>query len=358
MTLAQHLIVNLPVLEDNIPSNKALRRAERFDYEAVKAFVKNLDFDTDKMPLLQFAVPFYGEDWDSKEIIPVVAVTEDVIGNYTSGLNMTAYYEDGKTVILKSNKLPDFPVMVVSENERLVVVRNTTGAANGRVASCPIEPQFQDVNYSYYAGDEYLSNCGSPIAGNPPPPPKPAPAPTSTSCARDKKSASALEEMRNIKFLSMDKLREAEGWFSGRIELRAIVLDYVTAQSGDYAFSMLFYEKREKFKTCGILPGSCRTDNYDPKYDIFIWDRAAIGDRMMVRFYEDNKSSDSEITIEIPFQVKIKILGKETTVGPKIKAKIKLKNKLLGDNYVYYCNAVSKQYNNNWLTFQIRPEGL
>ena len=79
---------------------------------------------------------------------------------------------------------------------------------------------------------------------------------------------------------------------------------------------------------------------------------------MMVRFYEDNKSAGSEIEIEIPFQVKIKILGKETTVGPKIKAKIKLENTLLGDNYVYYCNAVTKQYNNNWLTFQIRPEGL
>ena len=352
ISFAQHLMMNLPSLDKRDESTQ-LRSKDRYDYEAVKAFVKNLDIDTDKMPLLQISVPFYGERWQKDEMIPVAAATDYVVQNHTEGLNIVAYYHDNREVILKSNKQPDFPVMVVGENERLKAVKKSE---NGRQAFCPLEPEFSDDNYDYFMGDTFLRDCGGgynppPVANNPPS--------NNPSCARDSKGTYAYEQMRNIRFVSMSKLRDAEGWISGKIELRAIVVDYATALSGDQAFTMLFYEKRKEFKTCGILPGSCRTDNYDPKRDIIIWDQDEIGDRILVRFYEDNRFDGSEVNIKIPFKVKVKVGDKvELESGLEVGAKIKLKNKLLGDNYVYYCNSVTKKYDNGFLRFEIRPEGM
>jgi hypothetical protein len=349
LTFAQHLILNLP--EWNDTDYTASRKKGRFDKEAVKAYLQNLDIDTDKMPLLQIAVPHRGKTWEPENIHPLTtAVTDNLITDFDKGFDMPAYHHNGTTAILKSDQLPEEPVLVVSENERLVVLSKN---ANAREMICLEAIYMEDNFYTYYHGDQYSRYCiGDPIAG-----PTPTPTPTPTGCDRDRKSSTAYEEMRNIEFLSMDKLREAEGWFSGRVELRAIVADYKTSlKGGDTNFTMKFYEKRKEFKTCGIF--NCRTDNFDPRRDIFIWDKKEIGDRILVRFYEDNKFSGNEISIKIPFKVKINVFGVEVETGAEISAKIKPKNKLLGDNYVYYCNKVGKRYDNGWLGFEIRPEGM
>ncbi|MDR2653042.1 MAG: fibronectin type III domain-containing protein [Prevotellaceae bacterium] len=74
----------------------------------------------EKYPLIQIAIPMNFEKWDGSEVLPVVYLPFDYQENITEFIQ--GYDKYGISVSFKENVEPDFPVAVISENERCLVV--------------------------------------------------------------------------------------------------------------------------------------------------------------------------------------------------------------------------------------------
>lgn len=155
--------------------------------------------------------------------------------------------------------------------------------------------------------------------------------------------------MKNIEFNSIQRLRDAEGWLFGRLELRCVVYFYDPIRGrGDFRYHV-YTEKREEFRTCSW--GNCETIPFtsSPNLEYFGWfeDR---GYSVVVEWFEDN--GGREVTVSVGVKIKL---------GPVVEIPITVSVPLsdirteMGTVEIYRCENTNKTYFNNWLSFKMMP---
>jgi hypothetical protein len=112
-----------------------------------------------KRPLLTIFVPklngFGPESWNTDSQIPHVAVDNSHLGKFAT---FKTYAANGQQYELDAVKAPNFPVIVVKENERMIA--KSKGANGGRMMENFLEKMskktvFEDTNFQYsFIGDK------------------------------------------------------------------------------------------------------------------------------------------------------------------------------------------------------------
>ena len=86
-----------------------------------------------RLPLLNIAVPVNIDKWNVENFTPVVAVIPSGVKD-SELKQIKAYDADGKEIMLDAQKRPDFPVIVIGNNERL-----TFSESQGYVSSSGVK---------------------------------------------------------------------------------------------------------------------------------------------------------------------------------------------------------------------------
>ena len=195
--------------------------------------------------------------------------------------------------------IPQQPVLVIGQNERLVKVAKNPSARLASFDAClqSATPYFSDGTNDYYFYTDYF--CGglidNPIGGGS--------GGGTSGCDRDLNNKS--DKLDRARFESMFWMREAEGWLDGRPEVYYIMF---TGSSLPHLAQLppksLPIVDRSKWKDCGVF--SC-----DPEWvlninlEMFNWDPQLYGRAVTVRFYEydpgDSETRTQSVTVKDAF---------------------------------------------------------
>ena len=276
-------------------------------------------------PLLQIAIPELPkaspENWDTKEVIPLVIVLSSNFNNTTKTL--IGYDTDGKEHKIDAINPPEGELfIIISENERLIIIDKNNPDPNIYLPcimeagilpyySTDTKDYYLKVNLNYCSSgkrnisrkrngadiqdyDEYLYDDGSGLGGgggggsggggghdgggghN-------------ATCDRDRKHTE--DQFNRLKFEHMSAFRRAESRWDGKPEIRCYITIGGPIPSASSTFSRFWTAKRRKFKNCKLFRG-CHTIWYDlGGAEIINWDKSRIGDRMRFDWFEEDQST-------------------------------------------------------------------
>ncbi len=100
------------LLEDSYPSSGQLKLKS--------ASTSIIDELSNKYPDMQIAVPIHAEEWDEENYIPTVTFLPLEYDDATTK-TLSGYDSNGNTVAVDVINEPDKPVIVISENERMII---------------------------------------------------------------------------------------------------------------------------------------------------------------------------------------------------------------------------------------------
>jgi hypothetical protein len=164
----------------------------------------SLRFVQDRLPLLNIAVPVNSDKWNTDNFTPLVAVIPSGVKDKDIK-QIKAYDAEGKEFMLDAQKRPDYPVVVIGNNERV-----TFSETKGYI-----------LNKGFKQQD---SNLRLPIAGDDPTGGGGTPTTTPSYCVNFYNSLA-------IGAYKSDNLSSIEGWFRGAPELVINIL----GGDGEYA---------------------------------------------------------------------------------------------------------------------------
>lgn len=189
--------------------------------------------------------------------------------------------------------VPDQPVLVIGQNERLVKVPKNSNARISNEESCiqGATPYFSDGTNDYYFYTDYF--CGGGSIGE-------GPGGGTSGCDRDQNSYP--DKLDRAKFENMTWLNQAEGWLDGTPEVYYILFTGASqphlAQLPPKSLPIL---DRSKWKDCGVF--SCNPEwVYTINLEMFNWDPQIYGRAVTIRFYEydpgDSESREYSISVK------------------------------------------------------------
>ena len=201
--------------------------------------------------------------------------------------------ENGEVSEWDIRTIPATPVLVISQNERLVKVPKNPAARIQTVDSCiqSATPYFSDGANDYYFYTDYF--CGGGSIGE-------GPGGGTSGCDRDQNSNP--DKLDRAKFENMTWLNQAEGWLDGTPEVYYILFTGSSqpnlAQLPPKALPIL---DRSKWKDCGVF--SCNPEwVYNINLEMFNWDPQIYGRAVTIRFYEydpgDSESRQYSISVK------------------------------------------------------------
>lgn len=198
--------VLLDLMEENYLEENSGLRSTRSD------FIDKINKTLNENPLLQVAIPFWDTDFNgdiSQIQNPVVAFLPESYDEKNTDW-IIGFDMHGKEVKINAKIQPNYPVIIISLNERLIAVPNTTRLRS----SSPLGENYQLVysssSYDYYAP---FPGFGGGNSGLPNPPKVLYP----TNIDRD--SYSYRDYLAKARFTSQDAMREFESWGRGRPEV-------------------------------------------------------------------------------------------------------------------------------------------
>lgn len=203
--------------------------------------------------------------------------------------------ENGEVSEWDTRTIPDKPVLVISQNERLIKVPKNPSARIQTGDAClqSATPYFSDGTNDYYFYTDAF--CGGGIGGNP----GGGTGGGSSGCDRDLNSN--WERIDRVKFTTMEELRRATGWLEGPPEV------YFIAFTGSNQSNLAQIKKaiptvdRSRWKDCGIF--TCTPEWVFPdNLDIFHWDRQNYSQRITFQWYEYDPGDSETDQIEIPYK--------------------------------------------------------
>ncbi len=194
--------------------------------------------------------------------------------------------------------VPDKPVLVISQNERLVKVPKNAGARiqNGDTCLQRATPYFSDGGNDYYFFTDAFCGGAGGTGGTPG-----EGSGGGSGCDRD--SNSNWDRIDRVKFITMKDLREAEGWTAGAPEVYFIVFTGSNQSNLAQIKKAIPQVDRSKWKDCSVF--TCNTEWVFPEYlEIFNWDRQNYSQIITIQWYEydpgDSETDDREITYKDP----------------------------------------------------------
>jgi hypothetical protein len=301
--------------------------------------------DLDKMlaenPLLQIAVPELpetsAESWDVENYAPIVVYRTPGV-DLNEVTHLPAFDSEGNRFDFDITKIPTEPIVVVSYNERLTAVPKYKSAR--MVLACPVEPYYADENYNYYYTADLYCEPGYPDEpGDPSDPGDGGSGGGSTYCDRDWKGAK--DELKQLRFSTIDYFRQAEHYVDGNPEVY-FVITFGAKVSEEFSILRKYIPSldRSHWKDCGVF--SCDPEWYNHERNgiplpIFDWDPKDFGDRVRYDFFEEDFSKvKQEYTAGLKTTIEIEGVG--TEVSGSGKWTINAKDYPMGEDFVQYCD--------------------
>jgi hypothetical protein len=255
----------------------------------------SLEFD----PLMQVALRGAEEQLiDFSEIeegIPVLYIAREQDLEANPFVPMIS--EDGSVSEYDTRIVPEIPVLVISQNERLVKVPKNPAARiqSGDACLQSATPYFSDGTNDYFFYTDAFCGGGG-LIDNPP-----GGGGSTTGCNRDLNSN--WERIDRVRFTTMDELRGATGWLEGPPEV------YFIAFTGSNQSNLAQIKKaiptvdRSRWKDCGIF--TCTPEWVFPSnLEIFHWDRQNYSQIITLQWYEydpgDSETDEREVTYKDP----------------------------------------------------------
>jgi hypothetical protein len=192
--------------------------------------------------------------------------------------------------------VPDKPVLVISQNERLVKVPKNPGARiqNGDTCLERATPYFSDGGNDYYFFTDAFCGGAGGIGGTP----GEGSGGGSTGCDRD--SNSNWDRIDRVKFITMKDLREAEGWTAGAPEVYFIVFTGSNQSNLAQIKKAIPQVDRSKWKDCSIF--TCNPEWVFPEYlEIFNWHRQNYSQIITIQWYEYDPGNSETDEREIKY---------------------------------------------------------
>jgi len=305
-----------------------------------------LDALLETYPLLQVAMPSLSgktaEDWNTEDQIPLV-VFRPVDADLNEMSTLTAY-RNGKPTELDLTQEPDDLILVISNNERTVVVPE--GERPGKAMPFAIDQSCADqiasvgsYNTLFYYLISELENCDGGGGGN---------GTIQEGCDRDR--SSARDRISRAKFTTMNYMREAEHYLDGNPELYFVVTLASKNPSGFASLRKSYPSKdRSQWKDCGIF--SCVPEWYNHDQPVFNWDPDVFGNLVRYDWFEEDFST-SKIDITLGLTSKFETVS----VSGNVKISISKKDYFLDQDFVNYCDQTTGRgtdYNTGKLYFTI-----
>jgi hypothetical protein len=303
-------------------------------------------------PLIQVAVPnspnFSNENWDTETTIPLVAyipskIVDDVIHAYDS---------EGKEVLLSASTAPTQPVVVISENERLIGFPKLTTSPNARLRLPCAEAYFSTISTDYYLMYDLNSVCDGGAGGGGTTPPL---GNSQGACTRD--SRQNKDVLTKMKFNSIGDLRDVNSWFDGGQELQ-ITIVFATANGAITKLTKYASGNDRDFRSCNWLGLNCSPSWFNINQEILTWDKSIYGDAMLYNWLERDGGDPVEYTTSFSTTFNNSD-GSKSTINNQIKFTYSDKDDLFGDAIVEYCdnaNGDGYLYGINKMSFYVKEK--
>jgi hypothetical protein len=244
----------------------------------------------EKYPTLQISVPNL-ETCSSNKLkkgqrreSPLVAYA------YNEDKSITAYDRFGNSQELTNDEVPERPVIVISESERVVTTKIGSTLASRFDKYCPIMMRIASRSYDYYR----LYNCGINEQGDN------GEGNIVTTPHRDFNDNQ--DKIYKARFKSMNDKRRYESWWLGDAEVR-IEIVFATNSNGKELFDSTTKHINHGFIRTKWYGESYTVDN-NVNIPIVIWDKEVYGNRMKYVFYEVDRNRGNE-TVKVAHTTKI-----------------------------------------------------
>ncbi len=280
------------------PNSKSLTFAEAIfgDQSNFRSTESSLEFD----PLMQVALRGNDNQLLSMEDLapntPVLYISPNQ--NLKTNPIVPAINSDGEVSEWDIRNVPDQPVLVIGQNERLVKVAKNSNARIAVEELCleSATPYFSDGTNDYYFFTDYFCGGGG-IGGTP----GGGSGGGSSGCDRDINST--WERLDRVKFTTMQELSDATGWQDGAPEVFFIVFTGSSQSNLAQIKKAVPKVDRSKWKDCGIF--NCRTEWVFPEnLEIFHWDKQNYSQIITIQWYEydpgDSETEEKEVTYKDP----------------------------------------------------------
>ncbi len=279
-------------------------------------------------PLLQIAMPSLSDKsaqkWDAENDIPLVVYRPPDIDLATTD-NLVAF-RNGSPELFSLKEEPDKLVLVISHNERTLVVpagSDPGKAFNGFARNECIESVRAQGTYNSltYFLKEALYQCYYEAGDEPA---------TTDGCDRD--LYPGKDHVTRAKFTTMNYMREAEHYLDGNPEIYFIVTLASKNPSGFASLRKSFPSNdRSEWKNCGLF--SCEPEWHEKLQPVFIWDKEVFGNLVRYDWFEEDFST-GKIDITLGLTSKFENL----TVSGNVKITISKKDYFLDQDFVNYCD--------------------
>ena len=301
-------------------------------------------------PQLQIALPDLstrrGSEWNVTTHAPLV-VYRAPDADLNTQLAITAY-RAGVPEMLPLEEEPDELVLVVSHNERTIVVpRGKSPAgylrAQGLSPSCTDpSPVYQSEEYTYYLKSSF-QGCYSSFSGGS--------SDIDSDC--DREARTLKDHEIGPKFTTMNYMREAEHFLDGNPDLYFIVTLASKNPSGFTSLRKSYPSSdRSNWKDCGIF--NCVPEWHDHAQPVFNWDNETFGDLVRYDWFEEDFSSGKvEITLGLTSKFE------KVPVSGNVKITINKKDYFLDQDFVQYCDPADGPgtlYNTGKLEFKVNHQ--
>uniref|UniRef100_UPI0040481509 hypothetical protein n=1 Tax=Roseivirga sp. TaxID=1964215 RepID=UPI0040481509 len=320
-----------------------------------------LDSIADRLPLLQIAIPELptanAEEWSAEEFsLPIAIVPETIVDDKVPVIGV-----DGTLGSLSATTPPEYLVMVISRNERVIALPKTNTSFTANVANdgldCTGDPFLSTNSYDYVLIEDYYSaqnDCK--LAGLPSSSGGGNSGSSSATCDRDVKNEKDI--LSFFKFNTIKQYRDAmddseddEEWFGGGLDIHVDII-FGSANGSLAKLTKTFSGNRGDFRKCGFAWLNCDPIWYNASSEIVTWDKSNYGDAMLYIFTEYDGGSTTrtesyEFTSKIN-DIPVKFSGTRT---------FNQNDDILGQSIVEYCDNTDSEgytYNTGKISFQVK----
>ncbi|GMQ29126.1 hypothetical protein [Algoriphagus confluentis] len=298
-------------------------------------------------PLLQVYMPeLSGEiDFSSDQDYLVAYVPIDMKNDI-----IPAYDKQGNYFELDANNPPARPVIVISENERLMAIPKNPIETKRILEDCPLlaEAVFENELNTYYMRQDVLESnnaCiigggGGPIGSGP-----------SIGCERENRPGK--ERLYRFKLKDMNTFDAVKDqWINGDLEIE-LAITVAPLNGNPFSITKTFYLDNSDVRDCGIF--TCDTEWVYDNAEIITWNRSLYGENMFFAWTEYDPGTT--ITRNYSFSNTYKIdANNSVTSNVSYSRTITDGTDDLGESVVEYCDEIGTDgftYSTSGIFFQV-----
>jgi hypothetical protein len=303
-------------------------------------------------PLLQVYMPEFSDEIDfSTDQDYLVAFVPSFLQNDI----VPAYDKEGNYFGLDANTPPTRPVIVISENERIMAIPKNQNESSRISEECPFlaEAIFENEQNTYYMRQDVLESnntCiinggggggggGGTIGSGP-----------GSGCERD--SRVGKERFYRFKLKNMnifDQIKDQ--WINGNLEID-VSITIAPLNGAPFTVTKAFYLNNSDLRNCGVF--NCETQWRYESAEIITWTRSLYGDRMMFVWSEFDPGNTQTQNFSFSNNYKLPD-GNTTTSNVSFSITTTDATDKLGSSVVEYCDGIGSDgfmYDTGSLFFQ------